>query len=156
MDSTIPRKLRHDLTIKFLCASYLKEEPIINKADIPLNKSGLFLSRANLEKGATYSILFKYGNTTILSVTEQLPFDWKNPLDWAFSSYAKVDKKIVKRLPWIGPVIEGFLPDAKWNFDLWYDIKIDNEMNMNYKIHFGPTPTIEVRKKYESHYNLAD
>ena len=148
--------LKNDLTIKFSCSSFVREEPILSKAEYPLKKSGLFLNRANLEKGANYSIAFKYGNKTIFSVTEQLPFDWKNPLDWAFNGYSKLDKKLIKKIPLIGEALEGLLPDAKWHFDLWYDININEDRQLDYKIHFGPTPTIDVRKKYENKYQLSE
>ncbi len=152
--STEFRKLNNDLVIKFVCSSFQREEPVINRVNIPLKKSGLFLHRANLEKGADYSLTLKYGSNTILAITETLPFDWKNPMDWAFQTYGKIDKKLIRNIPIIGQALESLIPDAKWNFDLWYEVEIDEHLNLDYKLHFGPTPTVEVRRKYEGKYKL--
>lgn len=147
--------LTKDLVVRFECQTYSAEKVIVAREDLPVQREGLVFHRANLVKGTAFKVGIHYGREVIDSLSDQLPVDWSNPVEWAFEVYGSADKGILKPIPIIGSILENLAPDAHWNFDLWYDFRIDGSGLLEYKLHFGPTSNVGVRKKLEGSSQLV-
>lgn len=150
----MPSALPKNLVVKFDCENYSTEEVIVARDELPVKKKGLVFHRANLPKGTGFSTSIEYGRENIDSLSDNLPVDWSNPLEWAGEAYSKADKGILNSIPVVGGVLEQLAPDVRWHFDLWYDFGVDESGKLKYKLHFGPTSNVEVRQKLEGKKRL--
>lgn len=148
--------LAKNVVVKFGCSDFRKEQVVIAREELPTSEEGLIFHRANLPKGTAFSVELNYGRESLDSMSDQLPVDWSNPVEWAFEGYSQTDKGVLEKVPFAGPVLEHIAPDAKWNFDLWYDFQISESGKLEYKIHFGPTSNVGVRKKLEGTLQLQE
>ena len=147
--------LTKNVVVNFSCDPFRKEQVVIAREKLPTAKQGLIFHRANLPKGTAFSVELNYGRESIDSMADELPADWSNPIEWAFEAYSQADKGLLKEVPVVGPMLEHLAPDAQWNFDLWYDFQISTSGRLEYKLHFGPTSNVGVRKKLEGTVQIA-
>ena len=143
-----------NLSIRFKCGAFTDERVVLSNFEIPAYAEACFLHRQNLTKGETYSMQLKRGGKIIAERSGKLPMDWKNPLEWLTEIGTKVDKGLLGKLPFIGKMLESLWPDIQWQFDLWYQFNIDAKGQLEYKLHFGPSSTIEFRDKCEGVVSL--
>lgn len=148
-------KLSKNVVVKFKCKDYKKEQVIVARDELPVAEEGLVFHRANLPKGTAFSMELNFGRESIDSVSGELPTDWSNPVEWGFEVYSQTDKGVLAQVPVVGKVLEEIAPDARWNFDLWYDFQISESGALDYKLHFGPTSNVDVRQKLEGTVQLV-
>jgi hypothetical protein len=147
--------LPENIKVEFDCGNYSKEQIIVAQDELPTDKEGLVFHRANLPKGTVFSVELNFGRESIDSMSDELPVDWSNPVEWGFEGYSQADKELLNQTPVVGDVLEAVAPDAKWNFDLWYDFQVSASGKFDYKLHFGPTSNVGVREKLEGTVQLV-
>jgi hypothetical protein len=147
--------LPKNIVVKFNCASYEKEQVVVARDKLPVAEEGLVFHRANLPKGTAFSMELNFGRESIDSMSGELPTDWSNPVEWGFEVYSQTDKGLLKQVPVVGAALEQIAPDARWHFDLWYNFRISESGTLDYKLHFGPTSNVGVRKKLENTVQLV-
>jgi hypothetical protein len=148
------KRISGDISIWFKCGDYFEERIVLSKPDIPTFNEGHFFNQKYLSKGEQCEMGIKFGLKTLSSKSGELPRDWKNIIEWVEAPYVGMDKKLLRKLPYIGLVLESLAPDIRWEFDLWYQFLINEEGKLEYKLHLHPSYTIEVRMACEGYARL--
>lgn len=146
--------IQKNVSIRFHCGASTEEKVVVDDFDCPAYYEACFLHRHDVMKGGNYTMQLKVSGKVVAEKSGTLPMDWSNPLDWAVTLYSKGDKGL-KHVPWIGRFLERLAPDVKWQFDLWYQFVIDESGRLDYKLHFGPSSTIDFRDKLEGSVSLT-
>jgi hypothetical protein len=146
---TKPISLLHDISMRFTCGTFCEEKVILCRCPLPTKAEGMFFRDENLIRKEPFHVSLIFGDRIIGAKSDTLPVDWQNPLNVASAGYDKLDKGAFQHIPWIGPVIESVLPDARWRQALWYQLVIGETGRCEYKIHIGPPENIERRNKFE-------
>jgi hypothetical protein len=144
-----PKSLDYDISLRFTCGTYSEEKVILCCCAIPTTVEGMFFKDENLVRSEPFEMLLIYGGRILGSKSDTLPIDWSDPQNVVSTAYDKLDKGVFARIPFVGPVIESLLPDARWRQALWYQIVIDETGRCDYKIHIGPENNPHVRNKCE-------
>jgi hypothetical protein len=147
-------ELKNNVTVRFFCDDFKTEKVILSPTSaIPVSAEGLVFHRANLRKDSSFEAQIYNGQDLIGRIHGRLPVDWSNPIEWIIEGQ-DVIFAIFKKIPfsWL---IRKFMPPIQWQFDLWYHFEIDNSGMLTYKLHFGPTPSIDVRVKLEGEVSVA-
>ena len=130
-------KLEKDISLQFKIGDYTKTEVIFSKDDLPIQKQGLWIAGEWFPVDKPYWLSLKSGSNNIIERKDNMKVDWTDPGQLVIELYSKVDKNILGKLPFVGKTLDGLLPDARWQYDLWYDISIDESGKLKYEIHFG-------------------
>ena len=113
---------------------------------------GLLLHQKQLKISSSFKITLSINDKKVVEGGEKLylPTRWDLSL---LGIYDRFDKIFSKKLPIIGDMLENILPDAVHPYDLWYSFSLQNNSELEYKIHFGPW-AIADRFKLEGIYHL--